>query len=93
MRLVPETQVMKNFFSDVGLVYKGDDAHLYLAFFDNKRICFINFSNEVGPALFNSLDNSVALISLISAFCGIFFSFGSRYVTVVINGIQKPRIV
>jgi|SRR5262245_44680164 len=42
------------------------EPHLSLAFGTNKRVCFINFSNEVGPALFNSVDNGGASISLIS---------------------------
>ena len=48
------------------LVNEADDAHLALAFGTNKRVCFINFLDEVGPALFNSLDTGGASISLIS---------------------------
>ena len=52
MRLFPQTQVLKNFFNHVGLVNEVDNAELALAFGTNKRVCFINFSDEVGPALF-----------------------------------------
>ena len=43
---------VEDFFNHVGLVNEADDAHLSLAFGTNKRVCFINFSDEVGPALF-----------------------------------------
>jgi len=52
MRLFPQTQVLKNFFNHVGLVNEADDPHLSLAFGTKKRVCFIDFSNEVGPAFF-----------------------------------------
>jgi hypothetical protein len=44
--------VLKNLFNDIRLVNEADDAHLSLAFGTGKRVCFINFSDEVGPALF-----------------------------------------
>jgi hypothetical protein len=44
--------VLKNFFNDIGLVNEADDAHLSLAFGTAQRVCFINFSDEVGAALF-----------------------------------------
>jgi len=44
--------VLKNFFDDLRLVYKADDPHLSLAFGAGKRVGFINFSDEVGPAFF-----------------------------------------
>jgi hypothetical protein len=41
------------------------EPHPALAFGTNKRVCFINFPDEVGPALF-SFDTGAASISLIS---------------------------
>ena len=49
MRLFPQTQVLKNSFNHVGLVNQANDPHLSLAFGTNKRICFTNFANEIGP--------------------------------------------
>jgi hypothetical protein len=48
MRLFPQTQVLKNSFNHAELVNQADDPHFSLAFGTNKRICFINFANEVG---------------------------------------------
>ena len=66
--------MLKNFFYHTRLVNEADDApfefpqggelvepHLSLALDYSKRVCFIDFSDEVGPALFNSLNNGVAL--------------------------------
>jgi len=39
------------------------EPHLSLAFGTNKRVCFINFPDEVGPALFIFLDTGGASIS------------------------------
>jgi hypothetical protein len=38
------------------------------AFRTNKRLCFMDFSDEVGPAFFNPLDNGEASISLAERF-------------------------
>jgi len=38
--------VLKIFFNHLVLVNEADDAHLSLAFGTDKRVCFINFSNE-----------------------------------------------
>jgi hypothetical protein len=48
--------MLKNFLDAIRLVNKTD-AHLSLAFGTGKRVCFMNFSDEVGPAFFNSLEN------------------------------------
>jgi hypothetical protein len=53
--LFPWSQVLKNFFNDIRLVNEADDAHLSLAFVTGKGVCFINFSDEVGPALLKFL--------------------------------------
>jgi len=42
----------KDFFDDIRLVNKGNDAHFPLALGTGKRIGLIDFSDEVGPALF-----------------------------------------
>ncbi len=38
--------------NDLGLVYKTNDPHFPRALGAGKGICLIDFSNEVGPALF-----------------------------------------
>ena len=38
------------------------------AFRTNKRLCFMDFSDEVVPAFFNPLDNGEASISLAEGF-------------------------
>ncbi len=38
--------------NDLGLVNKADNPHFPLAFRAGKGICLIDFSSEVGPALF-----------------------------------------
>ena len=43
---------VEEFFNDIRLVNEADDAHLSLAFGTNRRVRFINFSNDVGTELF-----------------------------------------
>ena len=43
---------VEEFFDHIRLINEADDAHLSLAFGTNKRVCFIDFSNEVGRVLF-----------------------------------------
>jgi hypothetical protein len=87
--------VLKNFFITSGWSMKlmmpfefpqgGElvDPHLSLAFGINKRVCFINFPDEVAPVLFNSLDIGGASISLISVLSSGFSFFSPRYIAVV----------
>ena len=48
--LFPETQMFKDLLDDIRLVDEADDAHPSLGFGTSKGVCFINFSDEVGPA-------------------------------------------
>jgi hypothetical protein len=44
--------VLQDLFDHVGLINEADDSHLAAALRTDKRVCFIDFSDEVGPALF-----------------------------------------
>ena len=44
--------MLKNFFNHIRLVNEADDPHLSLALGTGKGIGLIDFSDEVGPALF-----------------------------------------
>ncbi len=50
MRFLPQTQVLKDFFDDRTLVDEADDVHFARALGADKRICFVDLSDEVGPA-------------------------------------------
>jgi len=49
--LFPQTQVLKDLFDDLRLVNKADDAHFSLALRAGQRVCFVDFSDEIGPPL------------------------------------------
>ena len=49
--------MLKDFFNHIRLVDEADDPHLSLALRTGKRVGFINFSDEVGPAFFKILGN------------------------------------
>jgi hypothetical protein len=51
MSLFPETQALKDFFNYLWLVDEADDPHLPLAFGAGQRVCFVDFSDDVGPSL------------------------------------------
>jgi len=51
MGLFPQTQVLKDLFDDLRLVNKADDAHFPLVLRAGQGVCFVDFSDEVGPAL------------------------------------------
>lgn len=44
--------MLKDLFDDIRLVDEANDAHFPLALGTGKRIGLIDFSDEVGPALF-----------------------------------------
>jgi len=44
--------VLKDFFNYFWLIDEADDPHLTLALGTGKGICFIDLSDEIGPALF-----------------------------------------
>ncbi len=50
MEVLPDTQVLKDLFNDVRPVNKTDYAHLPATLGADKRICFVDLSDEVGPA-------------------------------------------
>jgi len=49
---LPQTQVLKDLFDDRTLVDEANDSHFAGALGADKRICFVDLSDEVGPALF-----------------------------------------
>ena len=44
--------MLQDLFDHVGLINDTDDAHFSLTFGANERVCFIDFADEIGPALF-----------------------------------------
>ncbi len=50
MRFLPQTQVLKDLFDDRTLVDEANDSHFARALGADKRICFVDLSDEVGPA-------------------------------------------
>ncbi len=50
MRFLPQTQVLKDLFDDRTLVDEANDSHFAGALGADKRICFVDLSDEVGPA-------------------------------------------
>jgi hypothetical protein len=55
--------VLQDLFGHVGLVNETDDAHFSVVFVTNKRVSCVNFSDEVAPVPFYSLDDGAASIS------------------------------
>jgi len=54
--------VLKDFLDYIRLVDETDDPHLALALGTGKRICFIDFSDEVRPSfLYNPSMNAIEL--------------------------------
>ena len=50
MRFLPQIQVLKDLFDDRTLVDEANDSHFAGALGADKRICFVDLSDEVGPA-------------------------------------------
>jgi hypothetical protein len=45
--------MLKDLFDDIWLVNKRNDPHFSLALGAGQRICFVDLSDEVGPAFFH----------------------------------------
>jgi len=71
------------FFYHIALVDEADDAHFSVASGTNKRVSFVNFSDEVRSAfLLLWMTAGIDLANLSFLFGLLFFSYPPRYVRV-----------
>jgi hypothetical protein len=61
MRVLPQTQVLKNFFADRTLVDEANDPHFAGALGADKRICFVHLADKVRNNVYPALMQQTAI--------------------------------